>query len=332
MIPDHAGSGDAEGTELQVRDCVVDEACAAADPVTPLRREWDTVLEWDSVQIAEWMGAEGLAEFSEYVADLNTGLELVALSSADIDLRFSARRGVLSLPPLTPGDDATRVHSALQRLRVETSHEARTIQPEDLPSSASQPLTSVQSPRVSQDAGKFGRVRRFRRLLSCIRPLSVLVGVVLLIAALQSNPVPWQHLGSVRLASEELESDFKGSIYAVENQKSLFIPVAENAFISVRAFVPPTGLSAEAEQVSDRTLNKSGTRVVIALQKQAYNPYSPSPWATVDEKNQLVIVPSETKSSGVEHMFDSEGYRAGGMFKIPSVCIPVSCRPAAFEG
>eukprot|EP01062_Namystynia_karyoxenos_P022291 TRINITY_DN1853_c0_g1_i4.p1 TRINITY_DN1853_c0_g1~~TRINITY_DN1853_c0_g1_i4.p1 ORF type:complete len:914 (+),score=163.17 TRINITY_DN1853_c0_g1_i4:86-2827(+) len=233
------------------------------------------VVDWHQADIQRWLAQEGLGSKVGALHGIDRGIELLAMTRAD-----------LSTLPHSPGSrfsvaDLDRVWRALQRLRVrERSHIFMTLgdqgaegggvvphtgtpEAEGIPAHVARQMPLEVADRLRTPASPLRERRQsgsepekhvgfaascktfadqHRPELFGLRHLLVATTVVLIILGFQSRPSEWRTLGRVHLRVHEVESAFKGDIYSVSPSRPLTLNLTKGLpsdFVTVWLFVPP---------------------------------------------------------------------------------------------
>ena len=224
--------------------------------------ELDTaVLEWRAPELKRWMESEGLTAHHKYFT-FETGLELLALTRDEVDITCS-QQDASGFTSLTYTVDPDLFWAALQRLRILRSVEFKEKSHNGSMNDSTLNILNPASPRRERENG-------CGICFKVLKHVFLAIGVMLLIASVQSNPVPWNRLGSIYLEDEDKESDFRGDLFSAENNQPLYVAVASHPYISTLVFMPALMLPAEAEdtKLNGSSADETATLFSIALQIQ----------------------------------------------------------------
>ena len=261
------------------------------------------VMGWTPEQIKTWLASEDLRDHLTYLECLGSGLELLAMTRSDVELACSRRDSHGSFPSLAPLADPEKLWRALQKLRVSKSQEFADT---DMETSGMND-DSINSPQAAAPRGGGCSKAEMRVCGMLIRHILIAVGVMFLIASLQSNPVPWNQLGSIHLLSEDRESDFKGDIFAADSGELLNVPVGSHPYLSTLLFLPALKLPAEAEAAFNTTRgDASDTTLRITLQT---NKDSSGEWEAVGAS--FTLTAQGGKPSSHAHRFHAGVHHVG---------------------
>eukprot|EP00756_Hemistasia_phaeocysticola_P060228 Hpha_TRINITY_DN384_c0_g1::TRINITY_DN384_c0_g1_i1::g.112593::m.112593 len=287
-------------------------------PAPAPRSPAESVLEWNSSDIAEWLASEGLSDLAGVLSGVDRGIELLSLTRQD-----------LVTTPLFPGRsfDAAQLGSlwdALQRLRIRerdvilSAMHTRQGSPSKrkhshgLPPGVAERLPRRLSlPQASKQETKCCDPERRGAELFLLRHFVVGVLLVLVLLGFESRESEWRTYGRTRVRVHETESAFMGDIYSVSADRPLYLNLTDELpqdFVTVLLFVPPVGYEVEALLGNvTATGAAQGKPPSINVTLEAYGD---GVWSPVEDSQTLATL--RDKPSRMKHRF------RGTPFDIPS--------------